>query len=143
VGVVSTLGVGALTRVSATVSVLEFSQRRAAADLIVDHLREPLLAWIEEFEADPVAVPPNGLMEILSADLDGVYVRVEALDCSGRLHVEQLQTFARMGLPASLQRIDDREIAWRSAALRRAGLSLTLDEIAALVAPSRPLKSGA
>jgi len=104
---VSTLAVGLLQRSLNGTTESEFLLRSTRARLLADDLTPMLLEWAAA-ETDNVfrdADAPESWVSVFESNAGEVSIQVHAIDCSGRLHTDRLDTFARLGLPSQLQRL--------------------------------------
>ncbi|MCB9848561.1 MAG: hypothetical protein H6814_09120 [Phycisphaeraceae bacterium] len=104
---VSTLTVGAIRAAfDGSAEVNQMLQLRQV-DSLVDDLAPPLLEWAARDADGWIASQddPSGWAPVFQAESDGLMVRVHAIDCSGRLRVDRLGTFAGLGLPSEIQRL--------------------------------------
>ncbi len=109
---VSTLAVGLLQQAQSGSTASEFNTRSTQARLLVTDLTPRLLEWAAA-ETDSVfraADDPSGWVPVFETDTGSLAIRIDAIDCSGRLRIDRLSTFARMGLPAPLQQLQVNQI---------------------------------
>ena len=109
---VATLAVGALQRsVNGSTASRVMSGSRQAARL-VDDCTPVLLGWAATEAAGVIAQveDPSRWIPVFDSHEVKTRVQIHAIDCSGRLRTDRLDTFARLGLPAGLQRLNNAAI---------------------------------
>lgn len=104
---VSTLAVGALQRSVNGSTEAELLLRSKQARLLVEDFTPQLLEWAAEDGSDVINASddPAGWVPIFESDSGALKVRIHAIDCCGRLHIDRIDTFARLGLPHEIQRL--------------------------------------
>jgi len=101
-------GVAALRSASAWATESSFSLDEERARLASLSIGPALLAWAADQDSSEAASAEDreGLMRILDREeQDGSRLVVEAIDLSGRLHIDALGTLARNGLPPPFRQL--------------------------------------